>query len=205
MRFEEAELRECSELYNMPEEPANKTILANHLMAPYRFVMIMGLSSTGKSTFLDAYTGRKGWGLTKWNRDNVMDMVFQDGTRVDKFYGYLAEFEGRLFDKLFVRERHQVVVEGWNTLPRLRRRYLNYMPETIGRSAIFVFDGPVEEIIKRNVASNKINLSRQELPLFLKNRYNSIVWPTFSEGWNDIYYINTFGARGTTYLKDKLE
>lgn len=205
MNFQEIEMRDATSAYNLPDDPKNQRILANNIIAPYRFVMLMGLSSCGKSTFLNAYTGRKGWSLTKWNRDNIFDMVFQDGTRVDKYYGYVTELESKLFPELYIRERHQIVVEGWNRKLQGRKRYLNYITKGMGRTAVIVFDGPIEKIVNRNLASGHVNLSGQELPIFLKDQHRGIQWPKFEEGWDSIYYINSFGAPGTTYLKDRLE
>lgn len=204
MSFVPMETREATRAFTLPDHPEKKKEFVNMIMKPYRLVLLMGLSSTGKSSFLNAYEGRPGWSLTRWNRDNIIDMFFDDGTRVEKFYNYVDELEGKLFPKLFVRECHQVAVEGWNRLPNSRSRYMNYMPQRMGRKAVFVFDGPIEEIIKRNQLRGSLDLSDEELPLFLQEQHEGIVWPTFDEGWNDIFYINTFGGRGATYLKERV-
>ena len=204
MQFEPIPHYEYTKAITIPDDPKIRKTLVDKLLAPYKFSMLMGLSCCGKSTFLDSYTGRVNWSLTKWNRDNVFNMVFQDGTRVEKFYGYMNEFEGRLFPELFNRDTHQVVVEGWNLVPSGRTRYMNYFTKSLGRSAIFVFDGPVEEIVKRNQEAKRLYIPENEVEIFIRNKYNGTVWPTFDEGWDDIYYINTFGGRGTRYLQKKL-
>lgn len=204
MGFMPIEQRENTGAYTLPTKVEDRQIFINQLLQPFRFVMLMGLSCTGKSSFLDAYEGRDGWSLTRWNRDTILDMVFQDGVRVDKHYQYLNRFESDLFPDLFVRERHQVIVEGWNRLPSTRMRYLNMFPQPMGACAILVFDGPISEIIHRNKVANKLNLSETELPIYLEEKHSTIVWPKFEEGWDGIYYINTFEGMGARYLQERL-
>jgi predicted kinase len=204
VNIETIDQRENTKAFTAPNNEEAQERMAQRLLAPYKFVMFMGLSGTGKSTFLEAYEPRPNWTLTKWNRDTIMDMIFTDGTRVDKYYNYLDQYEKKQFSELFHREHHQIVVEGWNRMPSRRKKYLSYMPKGGGRSAIFVFDGPTDRIIKRNQVSGRLNLGQDEIPLFLKDKHASTVWPTFDEGWTHIFYINTFGCQGAEYLRERL-
>lgn len=204
MNLETIDQRENTKAFTLPDGPEAQKAMTRRLLSPYKFVMLMGLSGTGKSTFLESYEARPHWTLTKWNRDTIMDMLFTDGTRVEKYYNYLDQYEEKQFTELFHRENHQIVVEGWNRMASRRRKYLSYMPEGSGRSAIFVFDGPIDRIIKRNQVSGRLNLGQDEVPLFLKDKHTSTKWPTFDEGWTHIFYINTFGSQGVEYLRERL-
>jgi predicted kinase len=204
MDLETIEQRENTKAFNLADDPKKLEVQVKRLLQPYRFVLLMGLSGTGKSTFMDAYKGRKNWSLTKWKRDTIMDMLFTDGTRVEKYYNYLDQYEKKQFTELFHREHHQIVIEGWNRMRGRRTKYLSYMPSGSGRSAVFVFDGPTKAIINRNLVNDRLNLGQEEIPIFLKNKHSSTVWPTFDEGWNHIFYINTFGSRGEGYLRERL-
>lgn len=203
MEFEEIETREFTRAFNLPRVASKIRKFANTICSQYKLVLLMGMSCTGKSLFMEAYTGRDSWGLTKWNRDNILDMVFMDGTRVDKHYNYVDRFEEKILKDVSSREQHQIMVEGWNRMPSRRRHYLSLVGEEY-QSVCIVFDGPVEKIVNRNIEENRLNMSAEEIELFIKDKYSGTVWPTLKEGWNDIFYINSFGEEGNGYLQKKL-
>jgi hypothetical protein len=200
MMTETFEPREHSKAFNMPDTPAKVKSFASHILKHFRLVVVMGLSCTGKSTLVNAYGGRPGWTMTKWNRDQIWDMMFPDGRRVDKYYNKIDKFEKDLFPELLAREKHQIITEGWNRLPRSRTLYRQKMGDLVGRKAVVVFDGPIDAIIARNMAAQRLDMPDEEMRVFLKKQHEGIVWPSFDEGWDSILYVNTFGEKGTDYL-----
>lgn len=204
MDIETFEQRENSKAFTLSDDLNTRRAQAEKLCAPFEFILLMGLSGTGKTSFLDACRPKPNWSMTKWQRDRIVDMFFTDERRVEKYYNYVDSFEADILPELHSRENHQVIVEGWNRMPGKRRRYLNYLPKGAGRSAVFVFDGPTDRIIRRNEVSGRLNLGKEELPIFLKDKHTSTVWPTFDEGWSHIIYINTFGGRGEEYMREHL-
>lgn len=201
------ELRQFTDALNFPEDENKRSRFVETIISPFKFVLVMGLSGTGKSTFLSHYRGKKNWTHTLWNRDTIFDMMWNDGTRVDNFYGKIDKFEADILPELFVQPYHHVIVESWARMQSVRKRYMSYFPKGIGQSAILVFDGPPELIIKRNLEKGndvKFNKSPEDLKLFLKLKHETTQWPTFQEGYDRIYYINTFGKAGEEYLLQRL-
>lgn len=205
IEFGHTESHPCNRAYQMPTEGPDLEKFASNLCEPFRFILLMGLSCTGKSSFMDAYDGRDGWTMTQWNRDNIWDMWFTDGTRVDKMYNDIDNFEDQFLPRLFDRQQHQVIVEGWNRMPNKRSRYLNLFPEAMGRTACIVFDGPTDLILERNLDAQKLNMPDYEIEERIPDLHQNTVWPTFDEGWNRIYYVTTFGRKGVKYLKERVD
>lgn len=217
INFEEKSFRDYNKKFNWPtkiprslrdtditlDEVQEKFV--RKLIEPFRYVFLIGLSCTGKSTFLSKCTPRPNWTLTKWDRDNIWSMIFQDNRRVDKYYNYMDQFEEKLFSRLFDREKHQIVVEGWMSTKGKRTRYASFMPKNLGRIGVFVFDGPTEEIVERAKSKDVLDLPEDEVGLFLKSKKEDFEWPSHDEGFHSIYYINTFGQTGARYFREVLD
>lgn len=214
MDFKQVENRDYDSVFNWPSKSnvSGKTdkqkreqvekyrkIICNKLMGASRLVFFIGLSCTGKTTIMNFYNGRENWSVTKWDRDNIMDMLF-DQRYVPKFYGDIKSFEDEVFPKLFERNQHQVLIEGWFRTKQERSRVLNYMPENLGRTCAIVLDGPPDRIAERCIKEGALDKPDSEVKNFIKTRHNNYQWPTYDEGFDMIYYLNTFGKIGEDYL-----
>lgn len=199
------EYRDFSHALNLEdgEDKLNHKI-AKHILSRHKFVLLMGFSETGKSTFMKYAKPRKNWNLSTWNRDNIMRPLFPDGNRIEKFYNYVDRFEDKALFEILQQPYRQLIVEGWNRMESRRRRYLGLAQQAGAEAACVVFDGPVERIIERCKESDKFGISGFELETFVKEKLESTKWPTFDEGWDKIYYLNTFGEEGAKYLSSIL-
>lgn len=212
VEFEELESREYDRKFNWPDEPIGelsleetRAVFTRNLIQPFRYVFLIGLSCTGKSSFMEAYPGRRNWTVTKWDRDQIMDMIFDDGRRVDKYHQYCDALEKRLFKDLFERTKHQILIESWMSTKGTRTKYMNYMPSNIGRVCAVVFDGPTDKIVERVKENGVIDKPEKEIGMFIEEKHKAFEWPEHDEGINKIFYINTFGAKGTQYFSEVLE
>lgn len=215
--FSEVNTRDCDKQFNWPTKvprslsDTDLTVkdvqkkFVNSLIEPFRYVLLIGLSCTGKSTFLSMCEPRPNWTITTWDRDHLWSMIFQDNRRVDKYYNYMDQFEEKLFTDLFHRDKHQIIVEGWMSTKGKRTRYLSHMPENLGRTAAFIFDGPTDDIIERVKEKQVLNMPDDEVGLFLKNKKEDFEWPSHDEDFHSIYYINTFGTKGAQYFQKILD
>lgn len=201
--MESIEPREFSGAYSLPNKEKKRRLFIKNLLEDYKLVLLMGFSGTGKTTFLKSCTPPKPkWTQTKWNRDPIMNQLFPDGNRIDKFHNYIQTFEKNIIPKLLDRDYRQVVIENWGRFPKSRGHFYHLAEDY--PTACFVFDGPDDRIIQRCKDGNKFDKSGKDLELWLQNKINAIEWPTFDEGWDDIIYINTFGQAGNEYLKERL-
>jgi hypothetical protein len=201
------ESRQFTNAFDFPESEKERKHFVHKILEPFKFVLIMGLSGSGKSTFLTYYQGRPNWSHTLWNRDTIFDMMWNDGTRLDNFYGKIDKFEADIFPELFDKPYHNVIIEGWNRMRSGRKKYLSMLPQGYNNVAVLVFDGPLDLMMERNIAKGnhlKYGKSEEDLRFFLRDRQDSTQWPVFSEGWSKIYYINTFGQAGAEYLLPRL-
>lgn len=197
------EPRLCSGAFNLPEDNEKAAGLVSNLLRPYSFAMVMGLSCTGKTALLRLYKPLPNWTVTRWDRDVIMNMIFPDGFRDDKYYSYINSLESDVLPELSLRDQHQTLVKGWNRTAPGRRRYLSYAK--VGKRACIVMDGPTEELVKRAKAKNVFpRMTDAEVELFIEQKHASTVWPNFGEGWTDIFYVNTFGKDGVDYLNERL-
>jgi adenylate kinase len=201
------ESRQHTRAFDLPEEPEKIPLFVNNLFQDFKLILIMGISGTGKSTLLSHYKGLPSWTYTLWNRDTIFKMLWNDGSRDESFYKKIDKFESDVFPELILRPYHQVIVESWARLPNVRARYLTYLPKGMGRSQIVVMDGPVDKIVERNIQvknHEKFLKDEVDLKFFLEEKYHTTHWPKFSEGWDVITYINTFGEVGREHLLARL-
>lgn len=197
--------RECTKSFEVGSEIDSSVELSTALLKDYRYVVAVGLPCTGKSRFLNAYEPANNT-FTVWNREYIFDMLFVRGERDEKLNTHIARLETDLVPDLLLREKHQVFIDGYNRMPSGRSFYMN-LDQGLGKTAALVFDGPEELIIERMCTTAKYYTwkSRQELELEIQHMKETTVWPTLSEGFDDIIYVNTFGMRGREYLKPRLK
>jgi hypothetical protein len=209
MRFGELiEPRDFTHAYSAPslDDPRRESFIQN-LLAPYKMIIAIGLSCTGKSTLINEYKGKPNHTLTRWNRDTVIGMLDSHGRRSGELYGSLDKFEDSVFPRLLEDNYHQAIIETWGRFPRSRARYSNYVVPMTGKVACLVFDGPIDLIIERNIAAKndeKYNRTPEDLEMYLRQAYDDFRWPKHNEGFDDIIYINTFEEAGEEYLKLRL-
>jgi hypothetical protein len=176
--------------------------LVQQLLGRYRLVVTIGLPGTGKTTFLDSYKSNDGT-HSHWNRQTIFQMLFKQNERDEKYNSYIAEFEANLFPSLLGRESHQLLIDGLNRMPSARQKILKCMPEGLGGAVALCFDGPPQEIVGRMVEEPRYeHLAPFEVQEMVTRMQETIVWPKYSEGFEDIYYVNTFGESGLQMLKE---
>lgn len=174
--------------------------LASQLLQSYKLIVLVGLPCTGKTTLVNA--AEVEGCLTHWNRQTIFEMLFRGGERDEKYNTDIAEFEGELIPKLIMREHHTVVIDGYNRMPTARRRQLGFVPSGLGRTAAICFDGPPQEIVARMLTDERYShMSGFEIEEWVKQMHQTTVWPTYDEGFNDIWYVNTFGESGLKMLQ----
>jgi hypothetical protein len=230
--MKEIQQRDCDDAIVVPENPESFEKIYKQILRPRKqnyepivgksnpnrksgiqylrngFVMVAGLSCTGKSTFLKHYENHKNWDLTVWDRDKIFNMLFQSGRRPRDYYGKIQNLEKDIFPDLLDMDFHQVILEGWYRKKggrSGRKRWLNFINDfdKIGKT-IIVFDGPVENILMRTKAEDRLNMSDEELEMTIKEKHNTFDWPTYDEGWDHIYYATTFGKTGAKYLRSRV-
>jgi hypothetical protein len=198
---------ESTEAYNLPKDKQHAGIFLTRLLKPYKYVLAIGISGTGKSSTLDMYKGQFDKPLTRWNRDVLWDMIDPTGGRDDDLWGDIDNFERAVFPKIFRKHDSQVVIENWGRTSQGRKKYLNLMERGLGNTLCLVFDGPIDLIVQRNIASKnheKFGKSEDDLELYLRQLYQDFKWPRFREGWTSIIYLNTFGEEGASYMSRKV-
>lgn len=128
-----------------------------------------------------------------------MEMILGP-VRDERYNAAIARLESELLPSLCQREHHQVIVDGYNRTRRGRAHYLSCFPKGLGRSAIIVMDGPVESIARRYIGQTKYSAHPDEAVSHLAEMQQATVWPTMSEGWDDIIYLNSFGEEGYRHI-----
>jgi hypothetical protein len=171
------------------------------LLGDYKLVVAMGMPCTGKTTSLQSYQSDDGC-VTIWNRQHVFDMLFIGGERDEKYNSHIQAFEARAFPSLLERPHHQVFVDGWHRLPSSRKKLLGYLEQGAGKTCAICFDGPSDQIVARMTEDSRYeHLAPFEIKEMVSRFKETTVWPTFSEGFDDIYWLNTFGEDGSNVLK----
>jgi len=197
---------EATEGYSLPD-PEKIGKFLTQLLKPYKYILAIGISGTGKSSTLDHYKGRPNGSLTRWNRDLIWDMIDNSGAREDSMWGDLDNLERSIFPKILMKPESQLIVENWGRTRHGRKKYYELMHKGLGNTLCLVFDGPIDLIIERNIQVGnhiKFGKSEDDLRMYLKDLYNGFKWPTFGEGWTSIIYLNTFGKDGEDYLSRRL-
>lgn len=206
--MKEIEQRDSTKGVNFPQKPEKIHELHKKIVWPYDFIMMMGLSCTGKSSFLNRnnYKTKKNWDATIWGRDIIFDSLFLSGRRPNKTYGKINKFERDVLPEKIERDYHQVIIEGWNRKQRGRNRYLNFIHnhDTVSK-VILVFDGPIDSILRRTKLEDRFDKSEDQLEVFIKEQHKTTEWPTWDEGWDDIFYVNSFDETGAKYLRRRLK
>lgn len=196
--------RDCTNAFNLPPEE-KMTAFVSSLLNKYKLTVTVGISGTGKTSFLNHFQPSPNWTRTLWERDKIFELLFNDGRRPESYYGSIDKFENDILPKVIIEDYHRVIVSGWNRMPRSRARYLSHIPKGLGRTCCLVFDGPIDRIVERNIEHNleRFGRSKEDLSWFLRQQHSTIQWPTHSEGFTDIIYINTFGEEGAEYLSEQ--
>jgi hypothetical protein len=197
---------ECTDAYNLPDGDKVAPFLTR-LLKPYKYILAVGISGTGKSSTLSHYEGQINRPLTRWNRSTIWEMIDIHGGRDDALWGDIDNFERAIFPKIFEKVDTQIIVENWGRTPQGRKKYLNLMPKGLGNTLCLVFDGPIDLIVKRTIEAGnhtKFGKSEEDIDLYLRQLYDGFKWPSFMEGWTSIIYLNTFGEEGEKYLARKV-
>lgn len=157
--------------------------------------MLCGLPATGKTEFMKNYIPKPNHTYTLWNRENIMNMISNDNYRIEKFNKAIETLETEIIREMFTIDFHQVVTDGWYLKPYARKKILSFMAG--GDSLCLVFDAELQDIIKRAEELKKIKLPQAEIQRFVKDKYDSTIWPSFEEGWTDIIYMCSFDTENS--------
>lgn len=202
---ESIEPRYYSGFFQLPKKPKHRQVFVNTLLKPYKFVVLMGMPGTGKTTFAKSYNPPHEETLTIWNREPIFRMIFTGGERDEKYNSYLQTMEADLIGDLLKRDDHKVIIDGWNRMPSGRKVYRSLFPENLGKTLCVVFDGPTGEILRRVDNMEKYSMmDATDRQMFVEDKHSTMVFPKPKEGWHDIFYINTFDDKGVEYLKPRL-
>lgn len=188
---------------NFPRVKQDRQRFVNGLLGQHKMVVLMGMPGTGKSTLLSYYDGKPDWTLTKWDREPIFEMIFAGGERDEKYNSYVQTMEKKLFTDLLKKDYHQTVIDGWHRLPNSR----TWLPAVNPYQgvALVVLDGPTEKIVERCSKMKKYkHMTRDDLTLWVEQLHETMVWPTFDEGFHSVFYVNTFGKEGAEYLNYRL-
>jgi len=197
--------REYSAAYTINNQDRNYRDFATEVLKDYKYVITVGLPCTGKSSFLSAYKNLNG-NHTQWCREQIFDMLFMNEGRDEKYNSYIDGLEHDMIPNLLIREHHQVFIDTYGRMKRARSRLLSLKPKGLGKTLALCFDGPNELILDRMIRTEKYSkgMSEADMRLTLDKQSKTAVWPKFSEDFDSIIYINTFGEEGTEYLQYRL-
>jgi hypothetical protein len=197
---------ECTDVFSVPDDEVKYSRFVNHILKNFKFVMVTGLMGTGKEKFISLYAPID-ISLTLWDRDVIWKMIDSSGAREESYWGAIENLEREVFPKVALKHDSQILLKYMGRTSGGRRKYLNILPPGIGYKACLVFDGPIDRVLFRNISEHNhiaLNMSEEDFELHLRKQYNDFQWPKFSEGWDAIYYINTFGEDGERYLSRKI-
>ena len=197
--------RECNDAYNINADYRNVKSIVSEIIKEAGFVSFVGPNCTGKSR-MKAYVRKmlelRGCSVTDWDRDSLYNLLIANGDFPQSLHNVVYQFEMQVFEKLYrVYPDHTVLYEGTGIRPRWRPNY----GLTFGKKSVcLVFDGPLKSIVDRFEKSDdyywKDYKSREDFSLDVNSQQLRYQWPTSKEGWDRIYYINTFGEEGENYL-----
>jgi len=198
-------MRECGGAYFIKD--VDNTTLESfyfNILHNYKLILLCGLPSTGKTQFIQNYIARPNQTFTKWNRENIMSMIFNDGKRIEKMNKSIEVLESDILTEVLSQDFHQVLVDGWYLIPYHRKKILSYMSG--GSSLCLVFDGDINDIVSRALSEGKLKIPKEEVEMFISNKADSTTWPSFSEGWNEIIYFCSFDSEESKkYMKNTLK
>lgn len=176
--------------------------LAQQMLSPFKLAVAIGLPGCGKTTFFDSFVNKDGC-HTHWNRQPIFGMLFKGGERDEKYNSHIAEFEANIFPSLLARPAHQLLVDGLNRMPSSRQKILGCLELGMGKTIAVCFDGPPEEIVGRMLQEPRYSAYTPfELEDMVAQYQDTIIWPKYQEGFDEIYYLNTFGESGLKILKE---
>lgn len=195
--------RPCSDLFNFPKDSRRQNQFLRTLLGNSQYICICGVSGVGK-TYLTQHYSRSSGTLSKWRRDVIFKMLWHEGQYDPKFNNYIKEFEAKAFQKIMESSTHQLIYETWGRTKTSRNSFFTKNQMDLFDSICIVLDGPVDKIFERNEGKKLPFLLEEERKEFLEVQQKNFLWPSFEEGWKKIYYINTFGKEGESYLKERL-
>ncbi|MBF84818.1 MAG: hypothetical protein CL489_10195 [Acidobacteria bacterium] len=170
----------------------------NQLLSKYKFILAMGTHASGKTTLMSRYKGKPNGTLSYWRREPILKMLEFHGQPDPRFFNSIKKFEDDIIPELIDKTFNTVVVESWATVRSTRNHFLKFADNL--KTCCLVFDGPTDLIVQRAIKDNKLGYGDREMQVFIEDQQYKTIWPTFEEGWNDIYYVNTFGKAGQDYL-----
>lgn len=197
--------RDGTRAFNAPALPSTLyQPFINQLLGQYKLIVMVGLPCTGKTTMTELYESSNN-SVTKWSRQPIMDMIFSGGEYDEKFHSYIESFETDMIPAIMRIDSHQVIIDGYNRMPSARKKLVSYSQTiaTRGKVCAVCFDGPEQSILNRMMFDPRYNMTmdQNEMMQMIERMKTTTVWPKFSEGFDDIYWINTFGEAGKIQMQ----
>ena len=155
-----------------------------------KFIMLVGIPASGKSTFAQKLK----------EKEEDVKIVSSDSLRKEIFGDINHQGDNdKLFAKMndLVREKlskgKDVVLDSTNLYFKRRKHLLNYVYNNYYDEAIcYYMNIPIEIAHKRNIKRNKKIKERQVPETLVKDMSEMVCIPQHFEGWDEINVINNF-------------
>lgn len=195
---------EYTKRYVWPDNEYDQQSMIREIIGPHRLIMLMGLPCTGKTTVMNAFYDPD-ITATRWNRQSIFEMILWDGLRDEKYNASIERMEADIFPSLYEREGHKILLDGYYRVQSVRRRTLGLFPDKRVNPLCIVLDGPDEAIIRRMCNDERYAWrGEHDIREWVTHMRESMVYPSFSEGFLEIVYLTTFGEQGINHLKSLL-
>jgi energy-coupling factor transporter ATP-binding protein EcfA2 len=197
--------RVCHDAFNVDFDYRRSMSVIKKIIEDAGFISFIGPNCTGKSklrAFIRQLIETRGNPLTDWDRDDLYNLLITNGDFPQSLHNAVYNFEAQVFEKLYrVYSDHVVLYETVGGRPRWRPNY----GQTFGRKSVcLVFDAPLSAIVERFESAQDYYWSQykttEEFKMDIEKQQRQYEWPSTKEGWDRIYYINTFGSVGESFL-----
>lgn len=150
------------------------------MMSKARFLMLVGLPASGKSTFAkEAMEGRED--IVYLSSDELRVELLGDVNRQDANTDVFVEMAKRTVTAL--KEGKHVIYDATNTSRKKRQGLLGQLPKGIEKHVVYMATD-MRDILKRNQERD-----RTVPESVIERMYKTLQIPIYSEGWDSIKFI----------------
>jgi predicted kinase len=152
------------------------------------FYMLIGLPSSGKSTWVNANVAALESGTVVLSTDNIIEqMAKESGTTYNQIWKDSIDAATKINYQNFrdaIRDRKSIIWDQTNLTKKKRKNVLSQLPWEYEKFAV-TFDVPLEDIFTR--VKERAERTGKNIPkLILINMFETYVKPTLDEGFNKI-------------------
>jgi len=181
--------------FTRPKERAIRAVA--NVLSTYDLVCCAGLPYTGKTTAMTLISSLDNNPI-RWSREAIMRQLFTGDFDLT-YLGIINKAEQDLFKKAIKDGRKKFYYEGWLTTRRARRRVLNMFGGK--KTCLLLFDAPVKPLVNRIVDEEAYGWVAYEALNRIARTRSQFEWPTKTEGWDTVVYVNTFGQPGMDAIR----